>query len=125
MSSNWSAFFDGLRLRGVSGVGLIPSPLRVLMAEAAEQWEQGKVWSEEQEEYVPIPPDMTSPSTNPPQPYPYGNTPTQSPDPSQYHITTDMSGQVTVVHRPTGRTMVGDDAVALMHQLHSEVSDGL
>lgn len=123
--SDWNLFFDGLRLRGVSGVGLIPSPLRILMAEAAQEWEQGRVWSEEEERYVPIPPDMSSPTTSP-KPYPYGPTPTQSPDPRQYHITTSVDGQVTVVHRDSGRTMIGDDAVALMHQLHDEViSNGL
>ena len=122
--SDWTTFFDGLKLRGVSGVGLIPSPLRVLMAEAAEQWEQGKVWSEEEEAYIPIPPDVTPPSTTPPQPYPYGHTPSTTPDPTQYHITTGMDGLVTVVHRETGRTMIGDDAVSLMHQLNDEVSDG-
>ena len=120
--SDWQRFFDGLRLRGVSGVGLIPSPLRILMAEAAEEWEQGRVWSEEEEEYVPIPPLDTPPSINAPghTPPPYGPTP-QSPDPTQYHITTSVDGLVTVVHRETGRTMVGDDAVSLMQQLHDEV----
>lgn len=124
--SDWQRFFDGLKLRGVKGVGLIPSPLRVLMAEAADQWEKGMVWSEEEEAYVPIPPLDTPPSINTPghTPSPYGPTP-QSPDPTQYHITTSVDGQVTVVHRPTGRTMVGDDAVAIMNELHKEIDNGI